>query len=64
MAAPKEVSVDAAIASFISEVGSISSLKEEQRSPLMAFLDWKRSLIDSESLIDRWFIPSPADGSV
>ena len=41
MAAPKKVSVDAAIASIISELESISSLKEEQRTALKAFLNGK-----------------------
>ena len=63
MAAPKEVSV-AAIASVISELVSISSLKEEQRTALKAFLDGKNvfALLPTgfgKSLIDRWFIQSP-----
>ena len=41
MAAPKEVSVDAAIASAISELESILSLKEDQKTALKAFLDGK-----------------------
>ena len=36
--APEEVSIDTAIASVISELESISSLKEEQRTTLKAFL--------------------------
>ena len=58
MAASKEVSVDAAIASLISEMESISSLKEERQlkakfspSACLAFV----------SLIDRWFIQSLAN---
>ena len=41
MAAPKEVSVDAAIVSVISELESFSALKEEQRTARKAFLDGK-----------------------
>lgn len=41
MAAPKEVSVDPAITSVISELKNISSLKEEQRTALKAFFDGK-----------------------
>lgn len=40
MGAPKEVSV-AAVASVISELESLSSLKEEQITTLKAFLDGK-----------------------
>ena len=40
-AAPKEVNVDAAVASVISELESISSLKETQRTTLEDFLDGK-----------------------
>ena len=45
MVVPKKVSVDAAIASVISELESISSLKEEQRTALKAFLDGKYVLV-------------------
>ena len=38
-APPEEVSIDAVIASVISELENISSLKEEQRTALTAFLD-------------------------
>ena len=62
--ATEEVSVTA-IASVISELESISSLKEEQRTALKAFLDEKDvfALLPTgfgKSLIDRWFIQSPA----
>ena len=40
-AVPEEVSIDTAIASVTSEVESISSLKEEQRRTLKAFLHVK-----------------------
>lgn len=48
MAAPEEISVDAAIASVKSELGSISSLEEEQRRALKARLcviacEWSQS---------------------
>lgn len=39
MVAPKEVSVDAAVTSVISELERISSLKEEQRMTMKAFLN-------------------------
>ena len=38
MVAPEEVSVDTAIASVISELESISSLREKQRMSLKAFI--------------------------
>ncbi len=41
MTATDVVSVDAAIASVLSELESISSLKEEQRTTMKAFLDGK-----------------------
>lgn len=41
MAALKEVSIDAAKASLISDLQSISSLKEERRMSLKAFCDGK-----------------------
>ncbi len=37
---------DAAIASVLSELGSISSLKEKQRTTLMAFLNRKKGFAD------------------
>ena len=53
MVAPKEVRLDAAIASVISQLESISSLKEEQRTALKAFLNDKRSCFALLLLI--WF---------
>lgn len=41
MAAPKEDGVDPAIASVTSGLENVSSLKEEQRTPLKAFLTGK-----------------------
>ena len=38
MAAPEEVSIDTVIAALISELESISSLKEEQRTTLKVLL--------------------------
>ena len=43
MLAPKELSLDVAIASVLLEVGIILSLKEEQRKALKAYLDGKRT---------------------
>ena len=42
MVALEKVSVDTVLASVISELESISSLKEEQRTTLKAFIDGKR----------------------
>ncbi len=41
MAVSEQVSIDAATASVLSELESISSLKEEQRTTLKAFLNGK-----------------------
>ena len=41
MVAPEEVSVDTVVASVISELERISSLKEEQRTTLKAFINGK-----------------------
>ena len=76
MAAPKEVSVDVVTASVISELQSISSLKEGQRTALEAFLNGRdvfalllRHIIcrsdwlklARDRLTDRWLIQSPAN---
>lgn len=64
LAAPEEVSVDAAIVSVISELERISSLKEEQRTTLKAFLrgkhvfglpDWPQSERFA-LVVSQWFI--------
>lgn len=41
VASPEEIGVDAVTASVVSKLESISSLKEEQRMALKAFLDGK-----------------------
>ncbi len=41
MAAAKEVSMDVALAAVLSELNNISSLREEQRKALKAFLGGK-----------------------
>lgn len=41
MTVPKEVSIDAGLASLTSELESISSSKKERRIPLKAFFDGK-----------------------
>ena len=51
MTAPEEVSIDSVIASVISELERISSLKEEQRTTLKAFNGGKRCFRSSSG----WF---------
>ena len=60
MAAPEEVSLDTEIASVISELESISSSKEEQRTTLKAFLHGK----DVFSLLPTSFCKSLIYGLV
>ncbi len=53
MAATDVVSIDAAIASVLSELESISSLKEERRKKLKASLDGKDVLLLSRLALVR-----------
>ncbi len=53
MAATDVVSIDAAIASVLSEPESIPSMKEERRKTLKAFLDAKDVLLLSQLALVR-----------
>ncbi len=66
-AVPEQVSVDAALAQVLSKLERISSLKEEQRTTLKAFLDGNnvfallptdlgKSLIYQVALLVIWFV--------